>query len=95
MGPKVLVLNDPLRGVDANTKQELYGLFSNVARDGVAIIFLSTEIPELLTLTDQIAVFYEGSVVARSPTDSTKETDVVGAMFGERGLTARPRGWRK
>ena len=87
MGPKVLVLNDPLRGVDANTKEELYGLFRNLARDGVAIIFLSTEIAELLTLTDQIAVFYEGSVVAMLPTDSTKETDVVGAMFGERGLT--------
>ncbi len=82
MGPKVLVLNDPLRGVDANTKEELYGLFRNLAREGVAIIFLSTEIAELLTLTDQIAVFYEGSVVAMLPTENAKETDVVAAMFG-------------
>ncbi len=92
MGPKVLVLNDPLRGVDANTKEELYGLFRNLARDGVAIIFLSTEIAELLTLTDQIAVFYEGSVVAMLPTDRAKETDVVAAMFGEHSLTAPVRG---
>ena len=54
----------------------------NLARDGVAIIFLSTEIAELLTLTDEIAVFYEGSVVATLPTQNATETEVVAAMFG-------------
>ena len=83
MRPRVLVVNDPLRGVDANTKEELYGLFRRLAADGVAIIFLSTEIVELLTLTDQIAVFHEGSLVAMLPTDTSSDTDVVAAMFGD------------
>lgn len=83
MRPRVLVVNDPLRGVDANTKEELYGLFRRLAADGVAIIFLSTEIVELLTLTDQIAVFHEGSLVAMLPTEMSSDTDVVAAMFGD------------
>ena len=83
MRPRVLVVNDPLRGVDANTKEELYGLFRRLAADGVAIIYLSTEIVELLTLTDQIAVFHEGSLVAMLPTEMSSDTDVVAAMFGD------------
>ena len=83
MRPRVLVVNDPLRGVDANTKEELYGLFRRLAADGVAIIFLSTEIVELLTLTDQIAVFHEGSLVAMLPTEMSSDTDVVAVMFGD------------
>jgi ribose transport system ATP-binding protein len=92
MRPRVLVLNDPLRGVDANTKEELYGLFRRLAADGVAIIFLSTEIVELLTLTDQIAAFHEGSVVAMLPTESSSDTDVVAAMFGDDQLHGRADG---
>jgi len=83
MRPRVLVVNDPLRGVDANTKEELYGLFRRLAADGVAIIYLSTEITELLTLTDQVAVFHEGSVVAMLPSQTSSDTDVVAAMFGD------------
>jgi ribose transport system ATP-binding protein len=83
MRPRVLVVNDPLRGVDHNTKEELYRLFRRLAADGVAIIFLSTEIVELLTLTDQIAVFHEGSLVAMLPTEMSSDTDVVAAMFGD------------
>jgi len=82
MRPRVLVVNDPLRGVDHNTKEELYRLFRRLAADGVAIVFLSTEIVELLTLTDQIAVFHEGSLVAMLPTEVSSDTDVVAAMFG-------------
>jgi ABC-type sugar transport system ATPase subunit len=83
MRPRVLVVNDPLRGVDHNTKEELYKLFRQLAADGVAIIFLSTEIVELLTLTDQIAVFHEGSLVAMLPAEMSSDTDVVAAMFGD------------
>jgi ABC-type sugar transport system ATPase subunit len=83
MRPRVLVVNDPLRGVDHNTKEELYKLFRQLAADGLAIIFLSTEIVELLTLTDQIAVFHEGSLVAMLPTERSSDTDVVAAMFGD------------
>jgi ribose transport system ATP-binding protein len=83
MRPRVLVVNDPLRGVDHNTKEELYRLFRRLAAGGLAIVFLSTEIVELLTLTDQIAVFHEGSLVTVLPTEKSSDTDVVAAMFGD------------
>ncbi len=92
MRPGVLVLNDPLRGVDANTKEELYVLFRRLAAAGIAVIFLSTEIVELLTLTDQIAVFHEGSLVAMLPTEKSSDTDVVAAMFGDAELHGTPNG---
>lgn len=82
MRPRALVVNDPLRGVDANTKEELYDLFRGLADAGVAVIFLSTEIVELLTLTDRIAVFHEGSLVVTLPATTSTDTDVVAAMFG-------------
>ena len=81
--PRVLVLNDPLRGVDANTKEELYPLFRTLAGEGLTIVLLSSEILELLVLCDRIAVFYEGGLETVLDAAGTAEADVVRAMFGE------------
>jgi ABC-type sugar transport system ATPase subunit len=80
--PRLLVLNDSLRGVDQNTKREVYALLRQLADDGLAVVMLSTEIVELLTLSDRIAVFHDGGVSAILDGESARETDVVGAMFG-------------
>jgi ABC-type sugar transport system ATPase subunit len=80
--PRLLVLNDSLRGVDHNTKQEVYALLRRLADDGLAVVMLSTEIVELLTLCDRIAVFHDGGVSAMLDGASARETDIVGAMFG-------------
>lgn len=80
--PRVLVLNDPMRGVDANTKEELYGLLRGLAAKGLAIVLLSTEVLELLALCDRIAVFHDGTVAAVLSASQTTDTDVVAAMFG-------------
>lgn len=82
-GPRILVLNDPMRGVDANTKEELYGLMRSQASSGLALVLVSTDIPELLTLCDRVAVFHEGSLSALLPTAGTTDTDVMAAMFGQ------------
>jgi ribose transport system ATP-binding protein len=83
--PRAIVLNDPLRGVDANTKEELYGLFRTLAADGLTIVLLSSEVLELLVLCDRIAVFYEGGLETVLDAEGTAEGDVVRAMFGETG----------
>jgi ABC-type sugar transport system ATPase subunit len=80
--PRVLVLNDPLRGVDANTKEELYALFRRLAGDGLAIVFVSTEILELLVACDRIGVFHDGRVEALLDASEATETAIVSAMFG-------------
>jgi ribose transport system ATP-binding protein len=58
--PKVLLLDDPTRGVDVGAKAELYGLMDRLCRDGLGIIVTSSELPELLTVCDRILVLCEG-----------------------------------
>jgi ribose transport system ATP-binding protein len=58
--PKVLLLDDPTRGVDVGAKAELYRLMDELCREGMGIIVTSSELPELLTLCDRILVLCEG-----------------------------------
>jgi ribose transport system ATP-binding protein len=58
--PKVLLLDDPTRGVDVGAKAELYRIMDRLCRDGLGIIVTSSELPELLTLCDRIVVLCEG-----------------------------------
>jgi ribose transport system ATP-binding protein len=58
--PKVLLLDDPTRGIDVGAKAELYRLMDQLCRDGLGIIVTSSELPELLTLCDRIVVLCEG-----------------------------------
>ncbi len=63
--PKVLLLDDPTRGVDVGAKAELYALMDRLCRDGLGIIVTSSELPELLALCDRILVLCEGHVTGR------------------------------
>jgi len=58
--PKVLLLDDPTRGVDVGAKAELYRLMDRLCREGLGIIVTSSELPELLTLCDRVLVLCEG-----------------------------------
>jgi ABC-type sugar transport system ATPase subunit len=60
--PKVLLLDDPTRGIDVGAKAELYRLVDRLCRDGLGIIVTSSELPELLTLCDRIVVLCEGRI---------------------------------
>lgn len=62
--PKLLILDEPTHGVDVGAKAEIYALIRTLARDGVAILLISSELPEVLELSDRIAVMRAGRVVA-------------------------------
>ena len=64
---RVLLLFDPTRGIDVGTKNELYRLIRAYADAGGAVLFHSTEIPELVHLSDRALVFYAGRVAAEIP----------------------------
>ena len=59
-GPRVLLLDEPTRGIDVGAKQEVYGLVEDLKRQGLAIVLVSSEMPELLRLADRILVMCEG-----------------------------------
>jgi len=60
--PRIILLNDPTRGIDVGTKQELYQLMRRLADDGAAILFYSTDYDELIGCCDRVLVFYNGAV---------------------------------
>ena len=60
--PKVLLLDEPTRGVDVGAKSEIYALMGEFARQGVGILMVSSELPEVLGMSDRVLVVREGSV---------------------------------
>ncbi|MDD5017537.1 MAG: sugar ABC transporter ATP-binding protein [Eubacteriales bacterium] len=62
--PKVLILDEPTRGVDVGAKTEIYGIIDELAKSGVAILLISSELPEVINTSDRIVVMSKGAVVA-------------------------------
>lgn len=84
--PKVLLLNDPSRGVDHRTRLQLYSLYRRVADGGSAVVLLSTEIEELLAAADEIVVFREHTIAGRLRREDAGRDRVLAAMFGVAGV---------
>ncbi|PZM15469.1 ATP-binding cassette domain-containing protein [Rhizobium tubonense] len=80
--PGVLLLNDPTRGVDVATRHVLYDVFRNLAREGMTLVILSSEIEEILLLCSRVLVFRENEVTAEMTGDSMTADNVIAAMFG-------------
>jgi len=76
-GPKVLLLDDPTRGVDVGAKAELYRLMDRLCRDGLGIIVTSSELPELLTLCDRILVLCEGYMTGELDREEATEQRIM------------------
>jgi inositol transport system ATP-binding protein len=60
--PRILILDEPTRGIDVGAKAEIHRLITELARDGVAIIMISSELPEILGMSDRVMVMHEGRV---------------------------------
>jgi ribose transport system ATP-binding protein len=85
--PGIILLNDPTRGIDVGTKQEIYQLLRRLADDGAAIIFYSTDYYELIGCCDRVAVFYDGQIVRLLTGDEITERALVSSALN---ITAAP-----
>ena len=63
IGPKVMILDEPTRGVDVGAKAEIYRIVGELAASGVAVIFISSELPELVGMSDRVLIMREGRIV--------------------------------
>ena len=81
--PRVIVLNDPARGVDLNTKRDLYRELQAFAAAGGAVVYLSSEIEEFLGFAHRVDVFFQGSLFRALSGDAIGEDSVLSAMFGQ------------
>jgi len=76
-GIKVLLLDEPTRGVDVNAKAEIYRLIDELAQSGVAVIVASSELPEVLGISDRVLVLAQGCQVAMLETANTSQVEVM------------------
>ncbi|MDE0545991.1 sugar ABC transporter ATP-binding protein [Microbacterium sp. C7(2022)] len=81
--PRVLLLNDPTRGVDIMTKREIYATLDRLCADGMSIVMLSSEVEELVELVDRVLVFRDQAVFAEIPREQLTSEAVVAAYFGQ------------
>ncbi len=71
---KLLILDEPTRGIDVGAKREIYGIMNDLARDGVAILMISSELPEVLGMADRIIVVRDGRIAGSLPrSEATQE----------------------
>ncbi|WP_347321230.1 sugar ABC transporter ATP-binding protein [Rossellomorea sp. RS05] len=84
IGPKVLILDEPTRGVDVGAKREIYQLMNELTDRGVAIIMVSSELPEVLGMSDRVIVIHEGKVSGELPgKEATQEKIMTLATGGQ------------
>jgi len=79
--PKVLLLDEPTRGIDINAKKEIYGLIDELTRHGLAVVMVSSELPEVLAVADRILVMCEGSKTAEFTRAEATEEKVMKAAL--------------
>ncbi|MFL2115579.1 sugar ABC transporter ATP-binding protein [Leuconostoc carnosum] len=86
-GSKILILDEPTRGVDVGAKREIYNLMNELTDRGVAIIMVSSDLPEVLAMSDRIAVMYEGTLMAIVDSDDKlTEADIMTLATGGKKL---------
>ena len=80
--PNVLILDEPTRGVDVGAKREIYELIGEQAAQGKAILMISSDLPEVLGISDRVLVIRQGSVVANLESKKTTEEEIMGYATG-------------
>lgn len=82
LSPQLLLLDDPTKGVDIHARQEIHRILKNCVKDGMSVIYVSSDNEELLEISDRIYVFYEGKISAQLTGAGKTEEKLVAAMLG-------------
>ena len=86
--PSVLIVDEPTRGIDVATKAEVHRLLVELARSGVAVLMISSELPEVLAVADRILVMREGRLVAELSHAEASEERIMAAATGQADVPA-------
>ncbi|EDY46777.2 D-xylose ABC transporter, ATP-binding protein [Streptomyces sp. SPB074] len=81
-GPRVLLLDEPTRGVDAATRAEIYRMLDDLAHEGLAVLLISSDLGEVLGACDRVLVLHEGRLAAELPAEGTAHDTVLGHAIG-------------
>jgi rhamnose transport system ATP-binding protein len=81
--PRLLIVDEPTRGIDVGTKAEVHRLLSELASQGVAVLMISSELPEVLGMADRIVVLFEGTVMRTFARAEASEDAIMHAATGQ------------
>lgn len=79
--PRIVLLNDPTRGIDVGTKQEIYQLLRDLAAEGAAILFYTTDYDELIGCCDRVLILYDGAIVRELEGEAINETAIIASAL--------------
>ena len=80
--PRILLLDEPTRGVDVGAKSEIHALMRDLAAQGVGVLMISSELPEILGVSDRILVMHEGRVTGEFTRDEATQDKIMHAATG-------------
>jgi rhamnose transport system ATP-binding protein len=86
--PSILIVDEPTRGIDVGTKAEVHRLLSDLAGQGVAVLMISSDLPEILGMADRVLVMHEGRLTAELSREEATEQTVMFAATGHRSAEA-------
>ncbi|GAA0965120.1 sugar ABC transporter ATP-binding protein [Actinocorallia libanotica] len=86
--PSVLIVDEPTRGIDVGTKAEVHRLLSELAAGGLAVLMISSDLPEVIGMADRVLVMHEGRITAEIPREQATEESVMSAATGRYGKEA-------
>jgi ribose transport system ATP-binding protein len=75
--PRVLLLDEPTRGIDVGAKQEIYQLMDELAGQGLAVLFVSSELEEVIGMSDRVLVMHEGRITGELPRSELTEQSIM------------------
>lgn len=87
INPKVLMIDEPTRGIDVGAKSEIYSLLRDLASKGVAILLISSELPEIMGISDRIVVMYEGRITGVLAGTRMTQENIMALASGQQTLT--------
>lgn len=76
-GPRILILDEPTRGIDVGAKAEVHAIVSRLAREGMAILMISSEMPEILALSDRVLVMRQGAITAELDARAATQEEIL------------------
>jgi ribose transport system ATP-binding protein len=82
MHPKVLIVDEPTRGIDVGSKSEIHKLMRELAAQGYAVIVISSEMPEVLHVSDRIVAMYHGRIMREFTSEEVTEDSLIQAISG-------------
>jgi ribose transport system ATP-binding protein len=83
MQPKLVIFDEPTRGVDAGSKSEIYALMRKLADEGVAILMISSDMEEVIGVSDRVAVMHEGAIAGMLERDALSEASIMHLAVGD------------